>query len=52
MWNKKSNDDLDEKVIEFEAAFVMAAASHGVPTTVVECFTELLEKHITDSYID
>ena len=51
MWNKKSNDDLDEKVIEFEAAFVMAAASHGVPTTVVECFTELLEKHITDSEI-
>ena len=44
-------DEVDVKVLELETAFVLAATSHGVPTAVIDCLTETMQKYITDSEI-
>ena len=52
MFEKTTVDsEIDEKVLDFEAAFVMVGSSHGIPTAVMDCLTETLKKYITDSEI-
>ena len=45
------DDDIKIKAREFENHMVQACARHDVPPGVVECLTEVVKRHITDSEI-
>ena len=47
----EKDNEIDMKVLDFEAKFVMVGVSHGIPTAVMDCLTETLQDHITDSEI-
>ena len=44
-------EDIRRKVRDFEIDLVQTFGRHGVPPAVVECVTEVMKKHATDSEI-
>ena len=51
MFQKTKDDDLAQKVLDFEIVLVMLLARHGVQTWIIDCIIEVLKKYITDSEI-